>query len=525
MSIGFVSAYNGDICTETNSPCGGGCTSTDLSDMFYNYDWVIDANGYGDISGWDTSCITDMSGMFDNSDFNQDISAWDVSAVTDMGRMFVDQNFNQPIGSWDTSSVTNMAYMFWNTPFNQDISGWNTSAVTTMAYMFAGATSFNQPIGSWDTSAVTDMSYMFSDSYFNQDIGSWDTSSVTDMSAMFENNPDFSQAISYWDTSSVTTMANMFANAYAFDQPILWGDVSNVQDMSGMFTGVTLSTGNYDDMLNAWASPQTPSNGVVFDAGNSIYSINGKVGHDILTDLGWQITDGGFDCIPEYECSEYDYSPSTCNSPDELTHTCVSAVDVSGCEIDYTGDYSEFESIPCDPAIISDCGSTTLGNLTYTTYDGEAIVLDLAYSSNNGISFMESFFYDENMSAIWSEQNVGEVWGGECNSGLIYYMTDIQEFGISPLYNNSISIVYFQLAFTSGDNTVYSPLQKITFDFRESVPVVESSGGQTNAWASQNIKKSQDLKLVPQSAIGSADTSQSSNFMTMLWNWITGLFK
>ena len=42
-----------------------------------------------DMPSWDTSLVTDMSGLFSNKySFNQDISGWDVSKVTDMSNMF-----------------------------------------------------------------------------------------------------------------------------------------------------------------------------------------------------------------------------------------------------------------------------------------------------------------------------------------------------------------------------------------------------------------------------------------------------
>ena len=53
-------------------------------------DWVNgNKKGLGHISNWDTSEITDMSGLFSYMiDFNENISGWDVSNVTNMSRMF-----------------------------------------------------------------------------------------------------------------------------------------------------------------------------------------------------------------------------------------------------------------------------------------------------------------------------------------------------------------------------------------------------------------------------------------------------
>lgn len=39
---------------------------------------------YGNISDWDTSSVTDMSGLFQDTTFNSDISKWDTSKVTTM---------------------------------------------------------------------------------------------------------------------------------------------------------------------------------------------------------------------------------------------------------------------------------------------------------------------------------------------------------------------------------------------------------------------------------------------------------
>ena len=54
-----------------------------------------------------------MQYMFPASAFNADISGWNTSSVTDMMQMFSGASaFDADISGWDTSSVTNMQWMF-----------------------------------------------------------------------------------------------------------------------------------------------------------------------------------------------------------------------------------------------------------------------------------------------------------------------------------------------------------------------------------------------------------------------------
>ena len=61
------------------------------------------------------------------------------------------------ISAWNTSSVTDMSGLFSGTAFNLNINGWDTSNVLAMSGMFSGAEEFDQPIGDWDVSKVTEM--------------------------------------------------------------------------------------------------------------------------------------------------------------------------------------------------------------------------------------------------------------------------------------------------------------------------------------------------------------------------------
>lgn len=102
---------------------------------------------YGTIEEWNTSAITDMSELFitdielfDFSLFNYDISGWDTSNVTNMEKMFFGAtSFNIDISEWDTSKVTNMNRMFEDAKsFTKDISKWTVNNVIHHENVFTG---------------------------------------------------------------------------------------------------------------------------------------------------------------------------------------------------------------------------------------------------------------------------------------------------------------------------------------------------------------------------------------------------
>ena len=112
-----------------------------------------------------------------------------------------------------------------------------------------------------DISQITDMSWLFSEKNYdyecryyyeyNGDISKWDVSNVTDMSCMFtgsfgEIKNKFNRDISGWDVSNVTNMFSMFETS-DFNQDISHWNVSNVQYMSYMFSDTPF---NYD--ISGW---------------------------------------------------------------------------------------------------------------------------------------------------------------------------------------------------------------------------------------------------------------------------------
>lgn len=151
---------------------------TNTSQMFVNCTNFNSAS----LKTWDVGNVTNMWGMFLNTNISQDLSSWDVSSVTDMGYMFAASSTPTTFTGWDVSSVTDMNSMFMLCGyFSADISGWDVNSVNDMGYMFYKCVNFNIDIGSWDVSSVTDMEALLYDaSSFNKDLSGWDVSNVTE---------------------------------------------------------------------------------------------------------------------------------------------------------------------------------------------------------------------------------------------------------------------------------------------------------------------------------------------------------
>ena len=125
----------------------------------------------------------------------------------------------------DTSNVTDMSGMFWNCVELKSISGLSldTSKVTNMGGMFSGCESLAElDLSSFDTSKVTSMVGMFyaCTSLTELDLSGFDTSNVTDMTEMFYSGyKPMSLTTIYvgtgWSTAKVTESEDMFLGCEA----------------------------------------------------------------------------------------------------------------------------------------------------------------------------------------------------------------------------------------------------------------------------------------------------------------------
>ena len=245
-----ASEYAGDLfrglsCAEAMELSGLDTSSvTDMGGMFYGCSSLASL----DVSGWDTSRVANMSWMFYGCPnmVSLDASNWDTSCVTDMQSMFYgcSKLASLDVSGWDTSRVADMSMMFFNCSelASLDVSGWDASRVTEMSMMFFRCFSLaSLDVSGWDTSSATDMSSMFSDcsSLAALDVSGWDTSSVTDMGGMFYGCSSLASLdVSGWDTSCVTDMGHTFSgcSSLAALDASAW-DTSSATDMDSMFYG------------------------------------------------------------------------------------------------------------------------------------------------------------------------------------------------------------------------------------------------------------------------------------------------
>ncbi|ENN8957548.1 BspA family leucine-rich repeat surface protein [Listeria monocytogenes] len=230
---------------------------TNMTEMFYGCNALKEL----DASNFDTSSVTDMNSMFISCSALEklDVSNFDTSSVTDMNSMFRGCSALEKldVSNFDTSSVTNMNSMFLGCAGLEELnaSNFDTSSVTDMNSMFRNCNKLKKlDISNFDTSSVTDMNSMFRtcSALEKVDVSNFDTSSVTDMNRMFDECKSLEILdVSNFDTSSVTDMGYMFyENEKLKKLGVSNFDTSSVTDMSFMFFQCTglgeLDVSNFD---------------------------------------------------------------------------------------------------------------------------------------------------------------------------------------------------------------------------------------------------------------------------------------
>ncbi|EDJ4502992.1 BspA family leucine-rich repeat surface protein [Listeria monocytogenes] len=217
---------------------------TNMKKMFYNCRTLEEL----DLSNLDTSSVNSMNSMFGYCESLEklNVSNFDTSSVNDMYHMFRDCKALEKldVSNFDTSSVTNMGGMFVNSTSLKelDVSNFDTSSVTNMSALFSSCRALEKlDVSNFDTSSVTTMQSMFFEcsSLEELDVSNFDTSSVTTMQSMFEKCTSLEELdLSTFDTSSVTNMQSMFINC-AVLKSLYLDNFTTAKTMTDMFTGTT----------------------------------------------------------------------------------------------------------------------------------------------------------------------------------------------------------------------------------------------------------------------------------------------
>ena len=228
-------------------------------------------SGYGPMSEWDVSAVTDMSYAFNlENSFTADLKDWDTSSVTNMEGMFYYASaFTGLLYTWDVSKVRNMKSMFEGaSAFNSRLKDWDVSSVTDMSSMFSSASSFNQDLRGWSTGNVLYMNHTFNraisfgtyfETYrFDADPNvMWDTANVLDTSYMFNDATSLTSVPHYWNVSSVTSMQRMFSGADSFrPEAFAEWDTSSVLDFSYIFAMADPYSSPYWGLEGSWAGQE-----------------------------------------------------------------------------------------------------------------------------------------------------------------------------------------------------------------------------------------------------------------------------
>ena len=198
-----------------------------MKKMFSMDTTAVDRLSALDLSGFDTSNVTDMDSMFFSARFlvNLDLSGFDVGNVTDF-TSFVSRCLkleSVTFGEFNSKSARTMRYMF-----NQcaklttlDLSGFDTSSLEDMGYMFKQMTSLESiNLTGFNTEKVTDMDNLFANctKLTSLDLSSFNTENVNEMRSMFNSCEKLTSLdLKNFNVTSCTRMSYMFYHCYAME--------------------------------------------------------------------------------------------------------------------------------------------------------------------------------------------------------------------------------------------------------------------------------------------------------------------
>ena len=183
--------------------------------MFYNCDGLTTL----DVSGWDTSNISDMGYMFrtcNNITSITGLNNWNTSHVVNMAYMFEDclQMTSLAVNNWDVSHVVDMQYMFENMDnmSTHNLSGWNTSSCRNFSHMFSSNAILTSVTGAdgFNIEKATTVTNMFNGAALAT--AQWSAILTNFNNQNPKNNLDIHAGTSTYNSAGATARAGLIAN-------------------------------------------------------------------------------------------------------------------------------------------------------------------------------------------------------------------------------------------------------------------------------------------------------------------------
>ncbi len=251
----------------------------------YTVDGVTKHLEYADLTGFDTSNITDYGRTFHSSGILEiNISDWDFSHATNMSEFIAfgsvkKATFPEVV---DARNVTNMylALNFGMVTDELDLSGWKTRDVNNLNNFLSGMQAKKIKFSSdFKTNNVEKMASMFSGNSRLTSIEGleyFDTAKVKNMSNMFAGVSSMeSLDLSTFSTAALTEMKGMFSGMSSLTSLTLDGSfkANDVTDFTNTFKGLTkLQT---IDLSNLTSTPTDMSSMFESSSGAKVIDISG----------------------------------------------------------------------------------------------------------------------------------------------------------------------------------------------------------------------------------------------------------
>jgi len=359
----------------------------------------------------------------------------------------------------------------------------------------------------WDVSNIINLrKTFFQATHFNQDISGWDVSNVTDMSYLFSGS-SFNQDISGWNVSNVENMSFMFGDS-DFNQDILGWNILKVVDMSGMFAFAPFN----QDISNWDVSNVKNMEGMFVGSQNcdqdlSKWDVSNVKSMERM--FCWSCFNGD---ISSWDVSNVE-DMSEMFSSNKSFNQDLSSWDVSSVK----NMYGMFMGAKSFNQSLSDWDISNVEDLTKMFYFAEKFNGDVSGWDVSKIKDMNGLFYQSSFNQDVSSWDVSGVENMEKMFSWSSFNQDISSWDVSSVINMESMFDYakdFDQNISSWD---VSNVENMFSIFLEATLSVANYDALLNSWSKLNLKK--DVVFIGGYSKYSEAAEEARNKIINDFNW------